>query len=93
MYEHVIQAVMAMPWAILPGKLAVIRELLAIRAEGHRLTPDEVRAQLEAARAGERVTFAGGSGVAVIPIVGTIIPRGNMLMESSGGTSVQGVAR
>jgi len=91
MYEHIIQAVQALPWAILPEKLAVIREILALRANGQRLTPEEIRAELEAARAqrGERQIVTGGTAIAVIPVVGTLIPRGNMLMEASGAVSVQ----
>jgi signal peptide peptidase SppA len=89
MYEHIVQAVQALPWAILPEKLAVIREILILRANGQRVTPEEIKAELEAARNGERQMVSGGSMVAVIPIVGTLIPRGNMMMEMSGAVSVQ----
>lgn len=88
MYEHIVQAAQALPWAILPEKLAIIRQILIMRANGERLTADEIKAELEAARA-ERTTVTGGQGVAVIPIVGTLIPRGNLLMEASGAVSVQ----
>lgn len=89
MYEHIVQAVQALPWAILPEKLAVIREILILRADGQRFTAEEIKAELEAARNGDRQIVSGGSAVAVIPIVGTLIPRGNMLMEMSGAVSVQ----
>ena len=89
MYEHIVQAVQALPWAILPEKLAIIREILILRANGQRVTAEEIKAELEAARNGERQMVSGGSMVAVIPIVGTLIPRGNMLMEMSGAVSVQ----
>src|SRR3990172_13252741 len=46
--------------------------------------------KLEGARS-ERTMGSGGNAVAVIPIVGTLIPRGNMLLESSGAVSVQRV--
>lgn len=88
MYEHIVQAVQALPWAILPEKLAIIREILILRTKGERLTADEIKAELEAARP-ERTTITGGQGVAVIPVVGTLIPRGNLLMEASGAASVQ----
>lgn len=91
MYEHIVQAVTALPWAILPEKLAVIRELLILRTDGRRLTPEEIKAEL-AVRPNDRPAFAGGSAIAVISMVGTLMPRGNMLMESSGAVSVQRLA-
>jgi hypothetical protein len=45
-YARILQAAVAMPWAILPAKLAVIRDLLAIRASGQRLTDEEVAAAM-----------------------------------------------
>lgn len=89
MYEHIIQAVIETPWAILPEKLVVIGQLLALRASGVRLTAEEVKERIDAARPGERQTFSSVGAVAVIPVVGTIVPRGNMFMESSGALSVQ----
>lgn len=89
MYEHIVQAVQALPWAILPEKLAVIREILILRTNGQRFTPEEIRAELEAVQPGQRATITGGSAVAVIPVVGTLIPRGNFFMEASGAVSVQ----
>ena len=91
-YTRIIQAVIETPWAILPQKLVVIRDLLAFRAAGGRLTEEELRERLHgeqriAARANNR---AGAmEGVAVLPLVGTIIPRADMLTESSGGVSIQ----
>jgi signal peptide peptidase SppA len=95
-YQRIIQAVTETPWAILPEKLAVIRNLLVLRTEGY--VPEEIEQEMMAARrstelapraAGERVSFKGGSAIGVIPVVGTIIPRGNMMLESSGAVSVQ----
>lgn len=90
MYEHIIAAVMEKPWAILPMKLALIQQLLTLRAQGHRLTAEEVQAQIGAARPQSGPTIGGG--VAVIPVVGTIMPRADMLMESSGAVSTQRLA-
>lgn len=91
MYEHIMQAVIETPWAILPGKLAIIQSLLTLRAAGHRLTADEIKAQIQGARP-QSSTAQTGNGIAIIPIVGTIIPRGDMLMESSGAISTQRIA-
>lgn len=91
MYEHIIQAVIETPWAILPGKLALIQQLITLRAQGHRLTPEEIKAQIQGARP-QNNTIQAGNGIAIIPIVGTIMPRADMLMESSGAVSTQRLA-
>lgn len=87
-YTRIVMAAMSLPWAILPGKLAVIQSLLHLRAQGHRLTAEEVGAQLAAGGRGGEAAMGRGS-VAVLPLVGTIIPRGDLLLESSGAMSVQ----
>lgn len=91
-YAHIYQAVTEMPWAILPGKLAIIRDLLSFRLTGGKLEPEEVAARLgtDVAAAAGRGMIGGGS-TAVIPIVGTIIPRGGMFTDSSGAVSVQSI--
>lgn len=105
-YERIVRLALETPWAILPGKLAVIRELLAFRASGGRLTAEEVRARLATplgarivmARNGKdsttaarssRKTAGQGGAVAVLPLVGTIIPRLDLMAESSGAVSLQ----
>lgn len=92
MYEHIVQAVQALPWAILPEKMAVIRQILALRTQGQTFSPEEIKAEIETARKGERPILNGGSAIAVIGVVGTLIPRGNMLLESSGAVSIQRLA-
>lgn len=91
MYERIIQAAMQTPWAILPMKLAIIQQLITLRAQGHRLTAEEIQAQIQGARP-QSNTIQAGNGIAIIPIVGTIIPRGDMFMESSGAVSTQRIA-
>jgi capsid assembly protease len=98
-YARIIEAVCEVPWAILPGKLAVIRDLLALRAAGHRLTADEVRERLAVdvstvearnGRSSERVT---SGAIAVIPLVGTIVPRADLFSEMSGAVSAERFSR
>jgi signal peptide peptidase SppA len=114
-YTRILQQVISTPWAILPAKLVVIRDLLAIRASGQRLTDEEVAASMgnrdrdliaewdkkisgtwlvnpyygakQAAANDGRSRNA--NSIAVLPLVGTIIPRMNMFSESSGAISVQ----
>lgn len=92
-YAHILSAVTETPWAIMPGKLAVIRDLLAFRMMGGKLTAEEVAERLDVnadyrAETQRRGGIGGGS-TAVIPIIGTIVPRGGMFTESSGAVSVQ----
>jgi len=112
-YTRIIQAAVETPWAILPQKFLVIRDLLALRATGERLTDEEIAervadgrrraSQAATAEWGLEVYQAGassaarasngvktsGNGVAVLPLVGTIIPRADFFTEASGGMSVQ----
>ncbi len=88
-YQRVMREVCGSPWAILPAKLAAIRTLLTLRADGYKVSAEEVQEVMEANRPGERVMFAQGSAIAVIPVIGAIVPRGGMLLESSGAVSVQ----
>lgn len=95
MYENVIRAVMADPWAIREQEFAVITALIELRARGEKLSPEDVQARLEEAaisagpRAGARATGA----IAVVPVYGTIMPRASLMADMSGGTSVQGLTK
>lgn len=91
-YTRIIEAATSTPWAILPAKLAIIQDLIAFRAAGGKLTDFEIRERVgayDAATARRGLT----NGVAVIPIMGTIMPRANLMSEYSGGTSVQGLTK
>lgn len=96
----VISAIRSQPWAILPDYLAAI-EAIALRAldsdvlqklaaDGHAA---QVERSLEAVAAlGTRLDGSDMSmirnGTAIIPLVGAIYPRSNMVSASSGGTSL-----
>ena len=97
-YQRIIQAALAEPWAILPSKLAVIQQLIAFRAEGGQLSEEEIKARIgeprsdamkKVARSGNQPQQQTGGAVAILPLLGTIIPRANLMSEMSGGTSVQ----
>ena len=94
MLERVIRTVRETPWAILPSMLTTICDLLALHAEGERLSDAEIRARLDAAAAanGPRPLSQGGrqqGAVAVLPLYGVISQRVGLLTELSGGTSTQ----
>lgn len=88
-HSYVLSFVYETLWAILPHKMAAIREIARRHAAGEHLDPAEVAA-ITAARRDASPRASGA--VAVIPILGTIIPRGDLLMESSGAVSTQRIA-
>lgn len=83
---HIAQIVYNTPWAILPEKLAAILKVVDFRLAGGRLTPEEIEA-LSQARVQPAPRSAGS--VAVLPLLGLISHRANMLGNFSGGTSIE----
>ena len=76
--QHVMQEVARDPWAILPGKLEAILDVVRVHAAGGQLPKYEA-----AAARGPQVA----GGVAVVPVYGIISQRMNMMTAMSGGTS------
>lgn len=85
-YARLIQLATSSPWAILPEKLHAIGELLADRAVGIAATTDQIGAALSQQRTDARPQ---PGAVAMLPIMGTIIPRASLFSEFSGGTSAE----
>lgn len=80
-----------MAWAILPSKLEAMVEVIEAHATRGGFSADEIKERLAIAR-GERSVRAGATApgtVAVLPLVGVIAPRMDLMMEMSGGTSSQ----
>jgi len=91
-YEQIVQAVYHQPWAILPEAYATILELVRFRAEGNRLSKDEIQARIEAAlqdRPERESRGNRGKAIAVLPLYGVISQRMNLMMAMSGGTSTE----
>lgn len=108
MHEHasaVLAAIRGQMWAILPEYLAAI-EALALRGldtdvlrllaeDGHK---DRLALSLEAVAAvgaplqGARMSTIR-DGTAVVPVLGPIFPRANMVNSSAGGTSLDAIMR
>lgn len=90
-YEHLLAEFLDTPWAIERGMLQTITSLLVLRARGHRLTDEEITARISAGQ--DRAALRGGGArvgaVAVLPILGAIVPRGEALQQTSGAVSVQ----
>lgn len=101
--NRLLAAIRAQPWAIMPEYLAAI-EAIALRAfeagaladvaaDGHQ---DRLAQSLEAVAAvGLRLEGSmmatQRDGAAVVPVLGPIFPRANMMNSSAGGTSLANV--
>jgi HK97 family phage prohead protease len=87
-YNKVISAMTGMKWAMQPEKLETICALISARANGVVATEEEMRAAMMMSHGDAP---APQSGVAVIPIYGTISHRATMLDSFSGGTSCEAI--
>lgn len=92
-YTQVTKAIYERPWAITPRMLAVLEEIVRLRAAGTPLTADEIETRVGAAQNGPRRGGLRAQGVAVIPIYGVIAPKTNLMSEMSGATTVEGLLR
>lgn len=88
--SHVIAAVYDRPWFVREQTLSTIDGIVRMHARGDRLSPDEVRAQVDAASAaaGPRGGARTVGAVGVIPVYGVILPRANIMSEYSGGATI-----
>lgn len=87
-YPQIVRAVTNSAWAILPEKLAAIRELIAYRAAGHKFTDEEIQALIGVAPRRHQAVTQGS--VAILPLFGVMVPRASLMTDVSGGTSVEG---
>lgn len=92
--DRVIAFACEQPWAILPSYLAIMRELLAMRAAGFRLSEEEIAERIEAGEARGGPSTPSPAGIAVIPVWGVIGHRANELRDISSrvGTSTEMLA-
>ena len=95
-YARILTAVYAEVWAIQPEKLDAITGFLELKAEGRLPDANVVSeihsaAVLTAARARNASQTGKDGAVAVLPLYGLIMQRGNMVGDISGprGTSVE----
>ncbi len=88
-YEHIVRAVFGEPWAILPEVHAVILDVVRFRASGGMLTDEEIASRIEAAGPARRQSPSGPQSVAVLPLMGVLAHRMNLMSAMSGGTSLE----
>lgn len=92
-YERYFARVTALPWAITPAKLDELQALAGLLARGGRVTDEEIAARF--GDASDRTSRGSRSdrGVAVVPVYGTLLYRGDSFSRSSGGVSAEALRR
>jgi signal peptide peptidase SppA len=91
-YAHIVNEIFRKPWAILPEKLHVMAELVALRASGEKLSEEEIRDRIGVSAAAGRGNQSYGN-VAVIPVYGVISQRMSLMTQISGGTSTERITQ
>jgi signal peptide peptidase SppA len=86
-YQQIVRTISETAWAILPSKLAEIREFVAARADGAEFTEEEIKAAIGGRPASKEATTAGT--VAIIPLYGVLTPRADLMSQISGATSLE----
>lgn len=81
-------AVLNMPWAIMPTKLIDILSVLQSKQYGDLEKNEDLKAQVDSIVNAEK-RYAVEGGIAIIPIYGILAKRFNIIMALSGGTSYQ----
>lgn len=90
-YSRVLKLLTTAPWALLPEVLDVVVEILARRIAGRPLSDEEIEGRIAAGqlRAAARGGGARVGAVAVMPIIGVLLPRAEALERTSGAISTQ----
>ncbi len=86
-----LRAAYAAYWAILPSKLDAILAFLEYRAEVGTLPGGDIEAAVAQNRPRPIRKFSGG--VAMLPLIGVLSQRQDMMTDTSGGTSVERFAK
>lgn len=89
-FQHVTAFALDHPWALAPAALEVVAEVIARKIAGQRLSAEEIQARLQDKT--KLPTPDVDGAVAVIPIHGVITPRGSMLDDVSGATSLDSLS-
>ena len=92
-YPHILAAFASEYWAMEPGKLLAIIDLLAMQADGVKFGAGEIEARIAPQTAAAVARREGA--VAIVPLRGVISPRASMVENSStgGGTTAEGFAQ
>lgn len=86
-HSYILQAFVDTPWAILPSKLAVLQDIVMRYVAGENVDPAHAQTELHGAVRKPQNTKIGK--IAVLPLMGTIFPRANLMTAMSGATSAE----
>lgn len=86
--SYILQAFIETPWAILPHKLEALKDIVARHINGEKLTAEEIETRIHGAT---RPVERRVNSVAILPLFGTIFPRGNLMTQMSGATSAESI--
>jgi capsid assembly protease len=90
-YDHLAAFALEHPWALTDQMREIVATTIARRLAGLD-DDDEGIMRAREARATRDVSARGGGGlIAVIPLMGVIAPRMNMMSDISGGTTFEGL--
>ena len=91
-YPHILAAFASEYWAMEPGKLLAIVDLLVMQTEGGKFSAEEIEARIAPATAAAVARREGA--VAIVPLRGIISPRVSLTPNSStgGGATAEGFA-
>jgi signal peptide peptidase SppA len=85
--------VITSPWAIEPSKLLEIQAIYATHLRGEKIDIAGVEARIGKPLINEPKSYTVQDGVALVSLDGVLAKRANMMMQISGGTSMQTAAR
>lgn len=86
--------IMTGPWAIVPEKLLEIQAIYAAHMRGDKIDVAGIEARLGRPLANEQRAYSVESGgVGLLPAIGIMSPRANLLMQVSGGISTSMLTR
>ncbi len=91
LFERSARFVSESAWAIESGTLQTIKTIIAERASGRELTPEEIEARIGSRAAPDASDEDSSGPVAVIPVYGPIVPRAGMFSRVSGLSSVEDI--
>lgn len=95
-YHRLLAWALEQPWAVTPRMLSIFQGIMAERLTGNIPSAEVIAGRIAEERelhAAERRGAAVAGAVAVLPIYGVIMQRADVMMEMSGGTSTEALAK
>lgn len=93
-YARALDYVRSTPWALMPQTMAVLLDVMKLRAHGHRLSRQEIDARLAASETGEaRIGAARAGSIMILPLHGVVMHRADMFSEISGAASLEKISQ